>query len=71
MDQAIGEHFGVDSFVIALLAQLDVRRGTLAILCAGHPPPLLLREGKIIGSVEPETGAPLGIGPRDDTIATV
>jgi hypothetical protein len=69
MDQAIAEHFGADSFVTALLAQLDVLRGTLAILSAGHPPPLLLREGKIIGSVETEPGPPLGIGLRDDAIA--
>jgi serine phosphatase RsbU (regulator of sigma subunit) len=69
MDQAIAEHFGADSFVTALLAQLDVRHGTLAILSAGHPPPLLLREGKIIGSVETEPGPPLGIGLRDDAIA--
>ncbi len=69
MDRAIAEHFGADSFVTALLARLDVRRRTLSILSAGHPPPLLLRDGKVIGSVETEPGTPPGIGLRGDAVA--
>jgi sigma-B regulation protein RsbU (phosphoserine phosphatase) len=54
--------------VTALLAQLDLRSGTIAVLSAGHPAPLLLRAGKVLGAVDVEPGVPLGLGSRDDVV---
>ncbi len=68
MDAAVSEQFGNGNFVTALLAQLDLRSGTIAVLSAGHPAPLLLRAGKVLGAVDVEPGVPLGLGSRDDVV---
>ena len=69
MDQAVAEHFGTDAFVTALLVQLDLETGRLSVLSAGHPAPLLLRQGRVVGTVQGEPGLPLGLGDRDDAVA--
>ena len=49
-------------FVTAVLAQLDTRTGVFSYLLAGHPPPLLLRGGRLLKELDPPTRPPLGIG---------
>jgi serine phosphatase RsbU (regulator of sigma subunit) len=54
-------------FVTALLGELDVRTGRFQWLLAGHPPPLLLRDGR--GSeLEVRPAPPLGLGLWRDEI---
>lgn len=69
IDQAL-EHFGDDSFVTAVFAELDLTSGSLSTLCAAHPAPLLVRDGRSLGELVTEPGFPLGFGQRDDTIIT-
>jgi len=62
IDTAIAGHFGAERFVTAILAQLDLVSGRLQWVLAGHPPPLLLRNGRMVKTLVGEIGLPLGIG---------
>jgi serine phosphatase RsbU (regulator of sigma subunit) len=66
IEDAVATVTDTSRFVTALLAELDVRTGRLRWLSAGHPPPLLLRDGR--GSeLEVRPIPPLGLGLwRDD-----
>ena len=68
VDAVLGGQFGPESFVTALLAELDLRDGTLRTLSAAHPAPLLVRDGRSQGEIVTEPGFPLGFGERDDTV---
>ena len=68
VDQVLGDQFGDDSFVTAVLGRLDLITGTLSMLSAAHPAPLLIRNGRPVGEVSVEPGLPLGFGSRDDSV---
>jgi hypothetical protein len=51
-----------DTFLTAILAELDPGRGRYRRICAGHPTELLLREGKLVRSLPGPTALPLGMG---------
>ncbi|HEX2038628.1 MAG TPA: PP2C family protein-serine/threonine phosphatase [Acidimicrobiales bacterium] len=62
MDDAIAEQFGDERFVTAQLATLGTDTGRLTWLNAGHPHPLLLRRGTVIGELEGgEICLPIGL----------
>jgi hypothetical protein len=69
IDEVLAEQFGVDSFVTAVLGRLDLVDGGLSLLCAGHPAPVLVRDGRPVGEVEVDPGFPLGFGDRDDVVS--
>lgn len=50
-------------FASCLIARVDVRRGTLVIANAGHPPPLLRARGTV--EYLPATASWLGVSPAD------
>jgi serine phosphatase RsbU (regulator of sigma subunit) len=54
------EQFPGADFVTGLILELDVDTGAAALLNAGHPPPLLLREGGVSELLVP-AGLPLGL----------
>ena len=62
IDAAIAEQFGSERFVTGLLAELDLRSGSLRWVCAGHPSPLLLRSGRSIDRLERSPLLPFGLG---------
>ncbi len=62
MDAAVAAQFDEDRFVTAQMARLDVRTGQLQWVNAGHPRPLLLRNGKVIKTLLSPTTLPVGIG---------
>jgi serine phosphatase RsbU (regulator of sigma subunit) len=68
VDQVLAEQFGDDSFVTAVLGRLDLVTGTVSLLSAAHPAPLLIRNGRPVGEVSVEPGLPLGFGVRDDQV---
>ena len=68
VDRVLGDQFGDDSFVTAVLGRLDLITGTLSLLSAAHPAPLLIRNGRPVGEVSVEPGLPLGFGSRDDSV---
>jgi sigma-B regulation protein RsbU (phosphoserine phosphatase) len=47
-------------FATALSALVDPREQSVTVACAGHPPPLLLRDGRV-GELPCDPGPPLGL----------
>ncbi|MGI8810166.1 MAG: PP2C family protein-serine/threonine phosphatase [Acidimicrobiales bacterium] len=68
MDRVVAEEFGPERFVTGQLARLDLAGGGLTWVNAGHPPPLLYREGEPVRDLPCETSLPLGLG---DVVAEV
>jgi serine phosphatase RsbU (regulator of sigma subunit) len=62
MDAAVADQFSADHFATAQFAHLDTGTGKLEWVNAGHPRPLLIRNGKAIGALRGKTTLPIGIG---------
>jgi hypothetical protein len=60
IDRTIAAEF-TGAFVTGILAELDLTSGQLAYLVAGHPPPLLLRGGRIVKTLSGGHRPPLGL----------
>jgi hypothetical protein len=61
LDRAVARSVGEEDFVTAAL--VEERGGTLTVVNCGHPPPLLLRRGRVIPLEPPQHAPPLGLGP--------
>jgi serine phosphatase RsbU (regulator of sigma subunit) len=62
LDSVLAERFGGQTFVTGQLAQLDLRRGVLTWINAGHPRPLLLRRGRLVDALACRPSRPWGVG---------
>ncbi|RKN04500.1 PP2C family protein-serine/threonine phosphatase [Streptomyces radicis] len=62
MDDAISRQFGPDHFVTAQLMHLNITTGRMELVNAGHPAPLLIQEGRVVGQLESATTLPVGFG---------
>lgn len=62
MDDAISRQFGPDHFVTAQLMHINIATGELELVNAGHPAPLLIREGRVTRQLESATTLPVGFG---------
>jgi serine phosphatase RsbU (regulator of sigma subunit) len=62
IDAAIDAAFGPERFVTAVLLELDLQSGWLTWHNAGHPPPLLLRGGRVVKTLDVDPRLPLGLG---------
>ncbi len=62
MDAVVADQFGAEKFVTGQLARLDLDAGRLSWVNAGHPRPLLLRNGRPTDDLQCETSLPLGLG---------
>jgi phosphoserine phosphatase RsbU/P len=51
-----------DTFLTAILAELDCATGRYRRICAGHPKELLLRHGRLVRALPGPTALPLGMG---------
>ncbi|GIH67755.1 PP2C family protein-serine/threonine phosphatase [Sphaerimonospora thailandensis] len=65
IDEAIADQFSRSRFATGILAQLNIRTGWLTWVNRGHPPPLLLRQGRVASVLEtpPDTPMGLSLGP--------
>jgi len=61
IDSAIAEQYPGSRFVTAVVAELDVKSGRLGWISAGHPPPLLLRRGRHVKTLDVEPAPPAGM----------
>jgi serine phosphatase RsbU (regulator of sigma subunit) len=61
MDAAVDAQFAGTRFVTAVLAELDIAGGRFSWVSAGHPPPVLVRHGRVLKSLEVDPGTPLGL----------
>jgi serine/threonine protein phosphatase PrpC len=64
-EDAIGRQFGENRFLTALLCDLDVASGNFSWVPCGHPPPLLIRRGKVIKELIRRPRLPLGLAYLD------
>ncbi len=62
MDAALSSEFVPERFVTGQLATLNSDDGTLRWLNAGHPPPLVLRQGRVALELAGQPSLPLGLG---------
>jgi len=68
VDAAFAEQFTDARFATAVLMELDLATGRLRYVNAGHPPPIILRDGKPAGRLDAGRRLPLGL---DDVQLTV
>ncbi len=66
IEAALLEQFGGERFVTALLCELELERGALRWVDAGHPAPLLVRAGRVVKTLEGRPDRPLGLGLNAD-----
>ena len=69
MDRAIAGQFGEERFVTVQMAHLDVGSGRLLWVNAGHPHPLLLRDGRMVRALDSPTTLPVGFGGADPQVS--
>ena len=65
IDDAVEAGFGSESYTTAVIAELDTGTGHLSWVNAGHPEPLLLRQGQLVRSLHVDPGLPFGLGLGD------
>ncbi|WP_040924055.1 PP2C family protein-serine/threonine phosphatase [Saccharomonospora iraqiensis] len=70
-DAILREHATETRFATALLANVDFDSGVLSYLNAGHPPPVLLRDGRIHKVLDGGRRMPLGLQHLDDANPTI
>ena len=68
--QVIEQQFGDSNFVTAQFGSLAINTGELTWVNAGHPRPLLVRDGSFVGELPCEASWPLGLGGVVREIAT-
>jgi serine phosphatase RsbU (regulator of sigma subunit) len=61
IDDSVASQFGAERYVTALLAQLNIETGLLRWVNAGHPAPMLLRDGHVVKELHCEPLLPLGL----------
>jgi serine phosphatase RsbU (regulator of sigma subunit) len=61
MDAVVAEQFSGSQFATALIARLDLDSGLLSWVNAGHPPPLIVRDGALVTSLAFPPDRPVGL----------
>lgn len=67
IDRALADHYRDDSFATGIVGKLALATGRLEWTCAGHLPPLLLRDRKVVAELGNDPIVPFGL--RGDTPA--
>jgi hypothetical protein len=62
VDRLIIEHFGDSRYVTGQIGSVDTRSGLLRWINAGHPLPLLIRNGAFVGVMPCRPSMPMGLG---------
>jgi serine phosphatase RsbU (regulator of sigma subunit) len=61
MDRWMTNQFGEEKFLTAILGQLDIGNGEWRWITCGHPPALLLRDGRVVKTLEQVISPPIGL----------
>jgi serine/threonine protein phosphatase PrpC len=69
IEDAVAEQYFGEAFATGIIARLSTVSGVLEWSSAGHPPPLLLRDRKVVSELECEPSLPFGLGDRNPTVA--
>jgi phosphoserine phosphatase RsbU/P len=67
-DRALTDQFADARFVTGLLAELNVEQGVVQYLNAGHPLPILFRDGRAIKTLTGGRRTPLGVRHQDGEV---
>jgi Stage II sporulation protein E (SpoIIE) len=70
VDSALATDYDDLSFATGILGTLPLRSGRLQWTCAGHPPPLLLRDRTVIGELECAATLPFGLSGGEPTVSS-
>ena len=70
IDNVLAEHYEGDAFVTAVVVRLDLDSGVMEWVNAGHPPPLLMRNRKVVRQLDGARSLPLGLGGNRSDAAT-
>ena len=65
MDAAVGNSFGPDKFVTAIVGQLDTATGVWTWATCGHPPAFIIRRGRVVKMLDAVVDPPLGLHSAD------
>jgi hypothetical protein len=68
IDDVVSETFTSSAFVTGVVAELDIATGRLRYVNAGHPPPLLLRDGRVVKELDGGRRVPFGLETGDLTV---
>jgi serine phosphatase RsbU (regulator of sigma subunit) len=69
IDDVIADTFAASAFVTGVLAEVDLASGRLRYVNAGHPAPLLLRQGRVVKQLDGGRRMPFGLGSAGLTVA--
>lgn len=61
-DEALTSQFSDMRYTTAILAELDRVTGTIRYVNAGHPPAVVIREGRAVFALDADPRPPLGLG---------
>lgn len=70
IDQALVDFYDDMSFATGIIGTLTASTGRLQWSCAGHPPPLLLRDRKVVAELASEPALPFGLGRETPAVRT-
>lgn len=62
IEDAVSQTFDGGEFLTGQVAELDTDSGLLSWVNAGHPSPLLLRDGRMVRALDSEPVVPFGLG---------
>jgi hypothetical protein len=65
VETALAAQFGPDRFVTAIIGELTLETGHWRWRTFGHPPALLVRDGRVVRRLDAPVEAPLGLGLLD------
>lgn len=68
-DQALTSQFDDLRYTTAVLADLDLTTGLLRYVNAGHPAPVLIRDGRVVARLEEQRRMPLGLSDPRPAVA--
>lgn len=69
VQDAVADQFSGDMYTTGVLADLDLRSGTMRYINAGHPAPLLLRGGRVVKELYRGRRALFGLEARETVVA--
>lgn len=69
IDETLADQFGGERFASAVLARLDLNTGSFRWVNAGHPAPLLIRDGHLVKVLDATPSTPLGVPLGDPPLA--
>ncbi len=69
MDELVATHGNGERYATGILAELDLGTGRLRYLNAGHPAPLLMRDGRVVKQLEHGRRVLLGLGDGEANVA--